>query len=59
MVDLDGGAHGGGLVGVYGVHVDVEAGEGPVGDSRDWGVGARVSLALSGLRELRVADGRW
>jgi len=30
-----------------------------VGDSRDWGAGARVSLALSGLRELRVADGRW
>lgn len=59
VVDHDAGAHRGRIVAVYADHVDVEAGEGPVGDSRDWGAGARVSLALSGLRELRVADGRW
>ena len=59
-IDSDCGDHRGVIDAVYGDHIDVALSEAALGyDGRDEQEGQIMSLALSGLRRLRVLGQRW
>ena len=59
-IESDGGDHRGVIDAVYADHVDVALSGAVVGyDGRDEQEGQTVSLALAGLRRLRVLGQRW
>ena len=60
VIESDGGDHRGIINAVYADHVDVAlSGAAFSSDGRDEHVGVTVSLALAGLRRLRVVGQRW
>ena len=60
VIESDGGDHRGIIDAVYADHVDVALdGEAFTYDGRDERGGVPLSLALSGLRRLRVLGQRW